>query len=108
MSILLEFPARVFPEWGALAQEMTVALYSAGATPTEIRAIVDRLQKRWEPHGVAHATGEAEVAPDGGGLDDRIFGLYEHELYLARHWKTQSAKVLIALAVIEYRRLAPG
>ncbi len=103
MNNLLEFPSKTFSQWGAIVQEIVPYLAQRGASKEEIRAVVDRVRIRWEQleraapwHGAGIAD-EHAAAPASKAEE-------EHELYISRHWRSQSARTLIESAGADYQR----
>ena len=105
MEKVLEFPTKVFAQWGAIAQEIIPYLGQRGAKREEIYAVIDRLRIKWE---------QSELAPSGDATDVEISdtretvalsgNLREHGTHVPRHWKSQSARTLIESAITDYER----
>lgn len=105
MHIVLEFPPKVFAQWGAIAQEIVPYLVQRGVKSDEIPAVLERLRTRWQQlkpalpdtpdAGLADADREREAATQREE---------EAELYMSRHWKSQSARMLIESALADYQR----
>lgn len=51
MTNVIVFPRKVFREWGPIAQALARYLTGLGATTSEARDIVDRLQAKWMEYG---------------------------------------------------------
>lgn len=103
MQTVLEFPAKVFAQWGAVAQEIVPYLTQRGVKRDEICAVLERLRIRWEQLGPAstHETDTAWISGDDAACsmlpDERAF-------YVSRHWRSQSARMLIAEAMTDHLR----
>ncbi|MGI4846454.1 MAG: hypothetical protein ACRYF7_24440 [Janthinobacterium lividum] len=93
MQAVLQFPAKVFVQWGAIAQEIVPYLAQRGAKRDEICAVLDRLRTRWE-----------QLEPDDAAEVSRQ--LEEGEPYVSRHWRSQCARMLIESALADYQRHA--
>ncbi|VXB97748.1 hypothetical protein [Massilia sp. 9I] len=105
MHIVLEFPPKVFVQWGAIAQEIVPYLVQRGVKRDEISAVLERLKTRWEQLDPA-----LPDTPDAGLLDGDMGTKAarqreeDGELYVSRHWKSQSARMLIESALADYQR----
>jgi hypothetical protein len=104
MHTVLEFPAKVFVQWGSIAQDIASYLAQRGVHREEIVAVLDRLRARWEqleppPPG---ATGIAFL--DADTATEASAKLEEGEVYASRHWRSQPARTLIESAVADYQR----
>lgn len=107
MHTVLEFPARIFVQWGAIAQEIGPYLAQRGVKREEIRAVIDRLRTRWEQlepapsshAGIAFLNRDAarDVAAEVPG------NLEEHAMDISRHWRSQCARTLIESAMADYQ-----
>jgi len=105
MQTVLEFPAKVFDQWGAIAQEIVPYLVQRGVKRDEIPAVLARVRTRWDqlaPVGPCAALSEADEAAQACGQDE------EGELYASRHWRSQTARMLIESAMADYLRHAGG
>lgn len=94
MNKVLEFPSKIFVQWGAIAQEIVPYLAQRGAKREEIRAVVDRLRAKWEQL-------ECPDTPQTAEVSERM---EEGDLYVSRHWRSQSARTLIESAMLDYQR----
>lgn len=105
MHIVLEFPAKVFVQWGAIAQEIVPYLAQRGVRRDEICSVLDRLKTRWEQLGPAspHDAGAVSLLGDDAAHDPRR--QEESVLYVSRHWRSQPARMLIESALADYQRL---
>jgi len=103
MNKVLEFPSKIFLQWGAIAQEIVPYLAQHGASREEIRAVIDRVRIRWEqlelasPGNRAGIDDEHEAAQASGEQE-------EHDIYTSRHWRSQPARTLIESAGADYQR----
>lgn len=106
MHTVLEFPAKIFSQWGAIAQEIVPYLSQRGVKRDEICAIVDRLRIRWE---------QLDPAPPGTAvlaLIDRDKTAVPsgkrrgHGLHRSQPWRLQPARALIEAALADYQRNA--
>jgi hypothetical protein len=110
MNNVIEFPDKVFPLWGAIAQALNAYLRNLGATNAESKEIVVRLQVKWEQPGTPPTVPSLRLIP--GPLPGE-----QHEASKARpdgqtmqilpHWKSQSARTLLELARREYNLSQP-
>jgi hypothetical protein len=106
MSKIIDFPERVFHEWGAIAQELAPYLKSLGATKAEAQKIIDKIKAEWERLGTPAASDSPDVAfkrryREKMSLVTPPFDL--PRVQAGRHWKLESARTLIALAKFEYQ-----
>jgi hypothetical protein len=107
MNKVLEFPSKIFVQWGAIAQEIVPYLAQRGAKREEIRAVIERLRSKWEQHESAPPChGSAAEFSDAPGTAEASASLEEGSMYVARHWRTQSARALIEAAMADYQRNA--
>ena len=106
MHAVLEFPAKVFVQWGAIAQEIVPYLAQRGVTRDEICAVLDRLRTRWEQLDPAPPGNTGAALLDGDEAAAASSQLEEGELYVSRHWRSQSARMLIESAMLDYQRHA--
>lgn len=105
MNNVLEFPSKVFLQWGAIAQEIVPYLAQHGAKKEEIRAVIDRLRTSWEQLEAVPAAHDAGAeSPGRPGNEKASDALEEHSVYVSRHWKSQTARTLIQFAMADYRR----
>lgn len=105
MNNVLEFPSKIFFQWGAIAQEIVPYLAQGGANKEEIRAIVDRLRIRWEQQETPPAAHDAGVELSRRCDDDEATEELEaRDLYVSRHWKSQPARTLIRFAMADFQR----
>lgn len=105
MNNVLEFPSKVFLQWGAIAQEIVPYLAQHGAKKDEIRAVIDRLRINWEQLEAVPAAHDGGVAWSGSQLSEETSEeLDEHSVYVSRHWKSQTARTLIRFAMADYQR----
>lgn len=107
MDNVIEFPDKVFPRWGAIAQALSVYLRHLGATNGESREIIARLQANWEKTGVPLALPALRLIP--APQSDEEDALAKGELkgqaaLISRHWKSENARTLLELAKLEYDR----
>jgi len=105
MHEVLEFPTKIFPQWGAIAQEIVPYLTQRGVEREEIRAVLERLRTRWEqlepaPAGDGAGVGFIDAAKEAG-LSGK---LVERDLYVSRHWRSQPARTLIESALADCQR----
>ena len=106
MHTVLEFPAKIFSQWGAIAQEIVPYLSQRGVKRDEICAIVDRLRIRWEQLAPA-PPGAAVLALIGRDKTEDSSGKRgEHGMHPSRHWRLQPARVLIQAALADHQRNA--
>lgn len=104
MHTVLEFPAKVFDQWGAIAQEIVPYLVQRGVGRDDIPAVLERVRARWAQL-VPPLPGDADMPlPDQAANVSRQ--QEEGELYASRHWRTQSARILIESAGADYQRHA--
>jgi hypothetical protein len=106
MHTVLEFPTKVFAQWGAIAQEIVPYLAQRGVKRDEICAVLDRLRTRWEQLDPAPPGNPGTALLDGDDVAEVSSRLEEGELYVSRHWKSQSARMLIESAMADYQRHA--
>lgn len=105
MHIVLEFPPKVFVQWGAIAQEIVPYLVQRGVKRDEIPAVLERLRIRWEQLDPALPdTPDAGALVGDRGSEAATQRDEEGELYVSRHWKSQSARMLIESALADYQR----
>ncbi|MEW6369835.1 MAG: hypothetical protein AB1584_02785 [Pseudomonadota bacterium] len=104
MHTVLEFPAKVFVQWGAIAQEIVPYLVQRGVKRDELPAVLDRLRTRWEQLDPALRNAADTPLRDGDEADEASRQLEEAELYVSRHWRSQSARMLIQSAMADYQR----
>ncbi|KFI09101.1 hypothetical protein [Massilia sp. BSC265] len=105
MQAVLQFPSKIFIQWGAIAQEIVPYLAQRGVKREEIRAVVERLRARWE---------QLDPAPSGQGTESETSdapetaqvpgSLEEGAMYISRHWRSQPARTLIESAMADYQR----
>ncbi|MCA1855212.1 hypothetical protein LE190_04645 [Massilia oculi] len=102
MHTVLEFPAKVFGQWGAIAQEIVPYLVQHGVKRDAIPAILERIRARWDqsapPAAPRAALSDCDEAARASGQWE------EGELYASRHWRSQSARTLIESAMADYLR----
>jgi hypothetical protein len=106
MSNIIDFPERVFHEWGAIAQELVPYLKSLGASKAEAQKIIDKIKAEWERLGTPAASDSPAVAfnrrfREKTSLVTPPFDIRKTQS--GRHWKLESARTLIALAKFEYQ-----
>jgi len=104
MQTVLEFPAKVFLQWGAIAQEIVPYLAQRGVKREEICAVIDRLRTRWEqldpsPSG---ATVLALIGKDKAADSSGKRGKYG--MHASRYWRSQPARALIESSLADYKR----
>lgn len=104
MNTILEFPAKVFVQWGAIAQEIASYLAQQGVKRDDIPAVLDRLRTRWEQLDPAFLAAVDTALPDGDEADEASRQSEEGALYASRHWRSQSARMLIESAMADYQR----
>lgn len=105
MNTVLEFPSKVFNQWGAIAQEIAPYLARHGAKKEEIRAVVERLKTRWEQlESAPTGSGTVIEMPAKPGAAEVSGSLEESDRYVSRHWRSQSARTLIESAMADYQR----
>jgi hypothetical protein len=105
MNNVIEFPDKVFPQWGAIAQALTAYLRHLGATHAESNEIVVRLRARWEQLGIPLALPSLRWIPEllpGEQYEVSKVGLNGQAMQISRHWKSESARTLLELARLEY------
>jgi hypothetical protein len=105
MKNVIEFPDKVFPQWGAIAQVLTAYLRHLGATNAESKEIVVRLQVRWEQLGVPLALPSLCLIPEllpGEHYEVSKVGLNAQAMQISLHWKSENARTLLELARLEY------
>lgn len=107
MNNVIEFPTKIFRQWGPNAQALTTYLSCLGATTGEAGAIVNRLQLEWERTGLP-LTGQApqQIAKPGSNKlkyanND---GIKFHVREMPRHVGSKTARNLFELARLEYER----
>ncbi|KFI06699.1 hypothetical protein JN27_13535 [Massilia sp. BSC265] len=107
MNVVVEFPKKIFVQWGALAQELASSLSRLGATKAEVKEITARLQVKWEqpdtpptPKGlcVIPSLEAGKQAAEAGPADKK------RPLRTCAYWESQDARTLIELARYEYRQ----
>lgn len=107
MHTVLEFPPKVFVQWGAIAQEIVPYLVQRGVKREEIPAVIERLRTRWEQLDPDLPATPDTGLPDGDRGEEAARQREEEgELYVSRHWKSQSARMLIESALADYQRHA--
>ncbi len=106
MHTVLEFPTKVFVQWGAIAQEIVSYLAQRGVEREEIPAVLDRIRKRWEQLAPDLPDTPETALPGGDEAVQAARQLEEHELYTSRHWRSQSARMLIESAMADYQQHA--
>ncbi len=104
MHIVLEFPAKVFVQWGAIAQEIVSYLVQRGVKRDEIPDVLDRIRTKWEQLDPALPDTAGTTLADGDKATEVSRQLEEAELYVSRHWRSQSARMLIESAMADYQR----
>lgn len=104
MHIVLEFPAKVFVQWGAIAQEIVSYLVQRGVKRDEIPVVLDRIRTKWEQLDPALPDTTGTTLADGDKAAEVSRQLEEGELYVSRHWRSQSARMLIESAMADYQR----
>ena len=104
MHTVLEFPAKVFVEWGAIAQEIVPYLTQRGVKRDEVCAVLERLRTRWEQLDPASPQAEGVALIGGEEAAECAMQLEEGELYASRHWRSQPARILIESAMADYLR----
>ncbi|MGI4717337.1 MAG: hypothetical protein ACRYGO_00275 [Janthinobacterium lividum] len=104
MHTVLEFPTKVFVQWGAIAQEIVSYLAQRGVKREEIPAVLERIRKRWEQLAPALPDTPDTALPVGDEAVQAARQLEEHELYISRHWRSQSARTLIESAMADYQQ----
>jgi hypothetical protein len=105
MNKVIEFPDKVFPQWGAIAQAISAYLRHLGATNAMSAEIVVRLQVRWEQLGVPLALPSLRLIPEllpGEQYEVSKVGLNGQDMQVSGHWKSESARTLLELARLEY------
>jgi hypothetical protein len=108
MDKIIEFPSKIFSQWGAIAQEIAPYLAQRGANKGDIAEVIGRLKTRWEQLEVVPAVGQQTVT--GPAARESVAGITslvdENNLHASRHWKSQSARAMIEFAFADYRRLS--
>jgi hypothetical protein len=106
MGHIIDFPEKVFPEWGAIAQELVPYLKNLGATKEEIRQVIDKVRGRWDqidPPPASDSLPVAFIRKSDEGLPPSTPPFGTRRAHGARHWKLENARTLIALAKFEYQ-----
>lgn len=103
MHTILEFPAKVFVQWGAIAQEIVPYLAQRGVKRDEIGAVLARLRARWEQQDPALSDTTGAAWPEDAATHLSC-QLEEDESYVSRHWKSQPARMLIESAMLDHQR----
>ncbi len=107
MPAVLEFPSKIFIQWGAIAQEIVPYLAQRGIKREEISAVVERLRTRWEQLEPARSGQGTDItALDAAAAAEASVGLEERALFASRHWRSQPARTLIEAAMADYLRHA--
>jgi hypothetical protein len=106
MNKIIDFPDKVFLEWGAVAQELVPYLKGLGANKEEARRIIDKVRGRWDQPGTPAVSDLAPVVFIRRS-DDRM-SLFTPPfdasgLHAGRRWKSENARTLLALARFEYQ-----
>jgi hypothetical protein len=105
MNNVIEFPDKVFAQWGAIAQALTAHLRHLGASNGESREIVVRLQARWEQLGIPPALPALRLISEPLPTEQNDvtkLALRGEAMHISRHWKSASARTLLELARLEY------
>lgn len=105
MQAVLEFPSKIFIQWGAIAQEIVPYLAQRGVRREEICAVVERLRARWEQLDSAPSGPGTEIeTPDVPDTAQVPGSLEERAMNVSRHWRSQPARTLIESALDDYQR----
>jgi hypothetical protein len=103
MDKVLEFPTKVFVQWGAIAQEIVPYLAQRGARREEICAVIDRVRIKWEQLELVQSGRARGVElSDQPEIADVSLSQEEGDRYVSRHWRSQSARTLIESAMTDY------
>jgi len=104
MQTVLEFPAKVFLQWGAIAQEIVPYLSQRGVKREEICAVVDRLRTRWEQLDPVLSGATVLALIDRDKASDSSGKRGQDGMHASRHWRSQPARALIESSLADYRR----
>jgi len=104
MQTVLEFPAKIFLQWGAIAQEIVPYLSQRGVKCEEICAVVDRLRIRWEQLDPALSGTTVLALIDRDKTSGSSGKRGEHGMRASRHWRSQPARALIESSLADYQR----
>jgi hypothetical protein len=105
---VIEFPKKIFGQWGAIAQEIISLLRSAGANKMQADLIVERMRMKWHQCQDWPAVTNSQVF-DLFPADVR--SIHAH-LYLeldnctSRQMHSMNAKTLLKLAGAEFHRFS--
>ena len=106
MNNVIEFPDKVFHQWGAIAQVLTPYLRLLGATKADAQEIITRLKLQWEQLGVAPGPSTLRSVP----------GPLAHEQNATREdipkvkavrtpptWKSKNVRTMLEFARLEHQ-----
>lgn len=102
---VIAFPAKVFREWGPIAQALGRYLGSLGATGGEASDIIDRLQLKWLQYGLplTHPALRPVPRPPLRELDyTNKAGVKFHAREMPRNLAFDNARSLFELAALDY------
>jgi hypothetical protein len=107
MNNVIEFPDKVFRQWGAVAQVLTPYLCLLGATTAEAREIISRMQVRWEELGVPLSLPALRSVPKP--LPDRQDAATkgtpgEQAMQTSPARNPENARTMLEFARLEYQR----
>ncbi|RZA34507.1 MAG: hypothetical protein EOP92_15330 [Lysobacteraceae bacterium] len=104
MQAVLEFPSKIFTQWGAIAQEIASHLAQRGIKRDEICAVIERLKARWEQlESVPSSQGADTETSDGFETGQAPQAREDRDLFVSRHWRSQPARTLIEAAMADFQ-----
>jgi hypothetical protein len=106
MNNVIEFPDKVFHQWGAIAQVLTPYLRLLGATKTDTQEIISLLKLQWEQLGVAPGPSTLRSVPGLPADEQNTTSKEIHKVKAMRSpqpWKSENARTMLEFARLEYQ-----
>jgi hypothetical protein len=106
MNNVIEFPHKVFQQWGAIAQVLTPYLQLLGATKADAQEIIIRLKLQWEQLGVAPGASILRSVPAPLTDEQNAPGKEISKvkaLHTTPNWKSQNVRTMLEFAKLEHQ-----
>jgi hypothetical protein len=106
MNNVIEFPDKVFHQWGAVAQVLTPYLQLLGATKADAKEIIARLQVQWEQLGVPPGPSTLRSVPGLLADEQNTTSKEVPKVKAMRNpqpWKSENARTMLEFARLEYQ-----
>lgn len=103
---VIEFPDKVFQQWGAVAQILTPYLRLLGATKADAQEIIATLQLRLEQLGVPPSLSTLRSVPGPLADDQNATGKEPPKVKTMQApptWKSENVRTMLELARLEYQ-----